>query len=322
MKMTKVMKTVLGMGLAAAILVGCTSNSSSTASSDAKHIGILQYVEHESLTASREGFVNELEKEGYKDGDNIIIDYQNAQGDQANLQSISESLLQDNEVVLGIATPAAQSLVNLASDQAILFTAVTDPISAKLIDTMEQPNGLATGTSDMSPIDKQVELLQKVMPDVKKVGIMYTTSERNSEVQVDEAKKAFKKAGIETVVKGISSTNDVQDTAKNLFDQAEVLFVPTDNTVASSVTLLTELSKEVKKPVVGGSADMVPAGVLFSYGADYEALGRQTAKQAIKILEGEKAADVAAEYPEALSVVVNDDMAKELGIDISSIKEK
>ncbi|MDY5636899.1 MAG: ABC transporter substrate-binding protein [Streptococcus orisratti] len=320
--MKKLLKSALILGAASLLLIGCASKKDSTASSDAKHIGILQYVEHESLTAARKGFVAELKKLGYKDGDNIVIDYENAQGDQSNLQTISESLVKDNDLVLGIATPAAQSLVAASSDVPILFTAVTDPVSAKLVKSMEKPGGNATGTSDMSPIDKQVELLQKVMPDVKKVGIMYTTSERNSEVQVEEAKKAFKKAGIETSVKGISSTNDVQDTAKSLMNQTEVLFIPTDNTIVSSITLITDLSKEMKIPVVGGSADVVEKGVLFSYGADYEELGRQTADLAVKILKGKEPNQVAAEYPKALKVVVNEDMAKTLGIDVSGIKEE
>ena len=204
----------------------------------------------------------------------------------------------------------------------MVFTAVTDPVSAKLVDTMETPNGIATGTSDMSPISKQVELLQKVMPDVKKVGIMYTTNERNSEVQVEEAQKEFSKAGINVITKGISSTNDVQDTAKSLMSQTQVLFIPTDNMIVSAISLLTELSKEMKVPVVGGSADVVDQGVLFTYGANYEALGRQTAKLAVRIIKGEDVSKVAAEYPKALNVVANDDMAKTLGIDLSSIENE
>ena len=322
--MKKIVRNVLVLAAAGLLLGACSkqSSSGSTADSDAKHIGILQYVEHESLTAAREGFVEQLEEDGYTDGKNIVIDYQNAQGDQSNLQTISESLIKDNDIILGIATPAAQSLVAATSDIPVLFTAVTDPVSAKLVESMEKPGGNATGTSDMSPIAKQVELLQTVMPDVKKVGIMYTTNERNSEVQVKEAEAAFKKAGIETLTKGISSTNDVQDTAKSLMNQTEVLFIPTDNTIVSSITLITDLSKEMKIPVVGGSADVVSEGVLFSYGADYKALGRQTAKLAVKILEGEKPSDVPAEYPDTLKVVVNEEMAKTLGIDVSSIKEE
>lgn len=306
--------------LAALTLGGCSS--SKNANKDVVHIGILQYVEHPSLSAARKGFVDELKKEGYVDGKNLKLDYENAQGDQSNLQTISTNLLSNNDLVLGIATPAAQTLSNLSTDVPVLFTAVTDPVSAKLVKTMENPEGIATGTSDMSPISKQVELLQKVMPNVKKVGIMYTTNERNSEVQVEEAQKEFAKAGIDVLTKGISSTNDVQDTAKSLMSQTQVLFIPTDNMIVSAISLITELSKEMKVPVVGGSADIVEQGVLFTYGANYEALGRQTAKLAVRIIKGEDVSKVSAEYPKTLNVVANDDMAKTLGIDLTSIKDE
>lgn len=318
--MKKGLTALMAVMLAALTLAGCSS--SKNASKDVVHLGILQYVEHPSLTAARKGFVDELKKEGYVEGKNLKLDYENAQGDQSNLQTISTNLLSNNDLVLGIATPAAQTLSNLSSDVPVIFTAVTDPVSAKLVDTMETPNGIATGTSDMSPISKQVELLQKVMPDVKKVGIMYTTNERNSEVQVEEAQKEFAKAGINVITKGISSTNDVQDTAKSLMSQTQVLFIPTDNMIVSAISLLTELSKEMKVPVVGGSADVVDQGVLFTYGANYEALGRQTAKLAVRIIKGEDVSQVAAEYPKALNVIANDDMAKTLGIDLSSIENE
>lgn len=304
--------------ITAAILVACSNASNK----DLVHIGVLQYVEHPSLSATRKGFIEELKEEGYVDGKNIKIDYQNAQGDQSNLQTISQSLIEDNDVMLAIATPAAQSLSSLTKGKPILFTAVTDPVSAKLVKSMDNVGGNVTGTSDMSPINKQVELLKKVFPNTKKVGIMYTTSERNSEVQVEEAKKYFKEAGIETVIKGISSTNDIQDTAKSLMSQTEVIFIPTDNTIVSAINTLVDLPKETKVPVVGSDAGSVEKGVLFTYGTNYEALGRQTGKLAGRVLRGEKVKDIDAEYPKTLNVVVNHDMAKELGIDVSSISDE
>ena len=164
--MKRNMIAIMALMLAVLTLFGCSSSKST--SDDVVHIGILQYVEHQSLTAARKGFVDELKKEGYVDGDNIVIDYENAQGDQSNLQTISTNLIANNDLVLGIATPAAQTLANLSTDVPVLFTAVTDPVSAKIVDSMENPGGIATGTSDMSPISKQIELLQKVMPNVKK----------------------------------------------------------------------------------------------------------------------------------------------------------
>lgn len=315
-------KLVLGsvLSLSALSLVACGSNSAKDAgNSDTVKVGILQYMEHDSLTAAREGFVAELEANGYKDGDKIKVDYQNAQGDQANLQTISEQLVGNNDIVLAIATPAAQSLATASSEVPILFTAVTDPLSADLVDSIKKPGGNLTGTSDQAPIDKQVELLGQAVPNAKTVGILYTTSERNSEVQVEEAKKLLEKAGYKVEVKGISSTNDVQDAATSLMKDVDAVFVPTDNTVASTMTLIGELSIANKVPVIGGSTDMVDAGGLLTYGTNYEALGRQTAKMAIKIIEGAKPAEVAVEYPETVSLHVNKDMAGKLGIDVSKL---
>ena len=314
--MKKIIISLVSLMVAMLALVGCATSNDSK---EQVRIGILQYVEHDALSGARKGFIAELEEQGYVDGKNIRIDYQNAQGEQSNLQTIAEKLLSNNDLVLGIATPAAQALADLSTKTPILFTAVTDPVSAKLVASMEHVGGLATGTSDRSPVKKQVELLKKVLPNLKKVGIMYTTNERNSEVQVEEAEAVFKAAGIETITKGISSTNDVQDTTRSLMSQAEVLFIPADNTIVSAINLVTDLSKEMKVPVVGGAVDVVDDGVLFTYGADFEALGRQTAKLAIRIMNGEKVGDIPAEQPEVLNVVVNEEMAKSLDIDITPI---
>ncbi|NQH33983.1 ABC transporter substrate-binding protein [Streptococcus suis] len=316
-KLTSV--TLLGAGLLA--LAACSSGSEEKSAEGAVNVkvGVLQYMEHESLTAAREGFVAELADNGYKEGDKLVLDYQNAQGDQANLQTISEQLIDSNDLVLAIATPAAQSLATVSTETPILFTAVTDPISADLVESLEKPGGLLTGTSDQAPIDKQVELLGQAVPYAKTVGILYTTSERNSEVQVEQAEKLLKEAGYKVVLKGITSSNEVQDATTSLMKDVDAVFVPTDNTVAATMSMIGELSAEHKVPVIGGSTDMVDQGGLLTYGTNYEALGRQTAKMAIKIIEGEKVSEVPVEYPEAVNLHVNEEMAQKLGIDTSKL---
>ncbi len=176
-----------------------------------------------------------------------------------------------------------------------------------------------TGTSDQAPIDKQVELLGQAVPDAKTVGILYTTSERNSEVQVEQAEKLLKEAGYKVVLKGITSSNEVQDATTSLMKDVDAVFVPTDNTVAATMSMIGELSAEHKVPVIGGSTDMVDQGGLLTYGTNYEALGHQTAKMAIKIIEGEKVTEVPVEYPEAVNLHVNEEMAQKLGIDTSKL---
>ncbi|HEM5185143.1 TPA: ABC transporter substrate-binding protein [Streptococcus suis] len=317
-KLVKKLATISVASMGLLTLAACSS-SSEQASSDVVKVGVLQYMEHESLTAAREGFVAELEANGYKEGEKLVLDYQNAQGDQANLQTISEQLIAGNDIVLAIATPSAQSVATVSTETPIVFTAVTDPLSADLVESIEKPGGLLTGTSDQAPIDKQVELLGQAVPDAKTVGILYTTSERNSEVQVEQAKELLEKAGYKVVVKGITSSNEVQDATTSLMKDVDALFIPTDNTVASTMTMIGELSVEHKVPVIGGSTDMVDEGGLLTYGTNYEALGRQTAKMAIKIIEGANVSETAVEYPETVSLHVNEEMAQKLGIDTSKL---
>ncbi|HFU4519352.1 TPA: ABC transporter substrate-binding protein [Streptococcus suis] len=317
-KLVKKLATISLASISALTLAACSS-SSDQASTETVKVGVLQYMEHESLTAAREGFVAELEANGYKEGEKLVLDYQNAQGDQANLQTISEQLIGGNDLVLAIATPSAQSLATVSTETPVLFTAVTDPLSADLVESIEKPGGLLTGTSDQAPIDKQVELLGQAVPDAKIVGILYTTSERNSEVQVEQAKELLEKAGYKVVVKGITSTNEVQDATTSLMKDVDALFIPTDNTVASTMTMIGELSVEHKVPVIGGSTDMVDEGGLLTYGTNYEALGRQTAKMAIKIIEGADVSETAVEYPETVSLHVNEEMAQKLGIDTANL---
>ncbi|HFI0441777.1 TPA: ABC transporter substrate-binding protein [Streptococcus suis] len=319
MKLVKKLTSVTLVGAGLLALAACSSGLEEKSTEGAVKVGVLQYMEHESLTAAREGFVAELADNGYKEGDKLVLDYQNAQGDQANLQTISEQLIDSNDLVLAIATPAAQSLATVSTETPILFTAVTDPISADLVESLEKPGGLLTGTSDQAPIDKQVELLGQAVPDAKTVGILYTTSERNSEVQVEQAEKLLKEAGYKVVLKGITSSNEVQDATTSLMKDVDAVFVPTDNTVAATMSMIGELSAEHKVPVIGGSTDMVDQGGLLTYGTNYEALGRQTAKMAIKIIEGEKVTEVPVEYPEAVNLHVNEEMAQKLGIDTSKL---
>lgn len=300
-------------GLAALLLAACQVQDK--ADDKTVSVGILQYVEHESLTAARQGFEEELEAQGYT----VKWDYQNAQADQSQLQTMSEQLVTGNDLVLAIATPSAQALATATVDTPILFTAVTDPVAADLVASMDKPGGLLTGTSDQSPIDKQVALIKEALPETKTVGILYTTSETNSEIQVKQAEAELKKQGYTVVVKGITSSNDVQDTASQLMEQVDVVFVPTDNTIASTMSLIGELSVAKKVPVIGGSTDMVDVGGLLTYGTNYKALGAQTARQAVKLLSGQSPDAVAVELPETLTVHVNTEMAEKLGIDLTAL---
>ena len=291
---------------------------------DVFRIGISQFITHQSLDATREGFVDELAKQGYVEGKNIEIDLQNAQGEQRNLKTISQQLAESSDVVLAIATPSAQSLANTTQTIPVIFSAVTDPVSAKLVESREHPGGNVTGTSDQSSdaISTQINLIKKVLPKAKTIGILYTQSEPNSVVQKDEAKRLLEEKGFTVVEKTILDSNNVKAAAESLMAEVDMVFVPTDNIISSTMETVKQVSIKHKVPVFGGSTEMIAVGGLYNYGTNYEELGRQTARMLIRVLKGEKPENIAVEMPEKLELHTNQEMAEVLGIDISKLEGK
>ena len=291
---------------------------------DVFRIGISQFITHQSLDATREGFVDELAKQGYVEGKNIEIDLQNAQGEQRNLKTISQQLAESSDVVLAIATPSAQSLANTTQTTPVVFSAVTDPVSAKLVESREHPGGNVTGTSDQSSdaISTQINLIKKVLPKAKTIGILYTQSEPNSVVQKDEAKRLLEEKGFTVVEKTILDSNNVKAAAESLMAEVDMVFVPTDNIISSTMETVKQVSIKHKVPVFGGSTEMVVVGGLYNYGTNYEELGRQTARMLVRVLKGEKPENIAVELPEKLELHTNQEMAVALGIDISKLEGK
>ena len=291
---------------------------------DVFRIGISQFITHQSLDATREGFVDELAKQGYVEGEHIEIDLQNAQGEQRNLKTISQQLAESSDVVLAIATPSAQSLANTTQTTPVIFSAVTDPVSAKLVESREHPGGNVTGTSDQSSdaISTQINLIKKVLPKAKTIGILYTQSEPNSVVQKDEAKRLLEEKGFTVVEKTILDSNNVKAAAESLMAEVDMVFVPTDNIISSTMETVKQVSIKHKVPVFGGSTEMVAVGGLYNYGTNYEELGRQTARMLVRVLKGEKPENIAVELPEKLELHTNQEMADALGIDISKLESK
>ena len=291
---------------------------------DVFRIGISQFITHQSLDATRDGFVDELAKQGYVEGKNIEIDLQNAQGEQRNLKTISQQLAESSDVVLAIATPSAQSLANTTQTTPVIFSAVTDPVSAKLVESREHPGGNVTGTSDQSSdaISTQINLIKKVLPKAKTIGILYTQSEPNSVVQKDEAKRLLEEKGFTVVEKTILDSNNVKAAAESLMAEVDMVFVPTDNIISSTMETVKQVSIKHKVPVFGGSTEMIAVGGLYNYGTNYEELGRQTARMLIRVLKGEKPENIAVELPEKLELHTNKEMADALGIDISKLESK
>lgn len=308
--------SIVLLALVGMILVACGSDTPESSDNDTVKIGILQYMEHNSLSAAREGFMDELNNAGI----NVTFEEMNAQGDQANLQSMSEQLTSNNDLILAIATPAAQSLATVEDEKPILFTAVTDAEDAGLVESNDQPNTNLTGTSDMVPIDEQIALLLSIIPDAKVIGIVYNSSEPNSEIQANLAIEALEAAGVEVLVSTVTTTNDVQQVVTSVASEVDGLYIPTDNTLASTMTTVGEIAREYNLPVVAGDSQQVENGGLATYGISYEELGRQTARMALEILQNNTdPANMAVQTSEKLELSINEDMADALGIDPESI---
>ena len=319
------MKKSLAVLLSGAMLLlaACGSNSDQ-ASGDNKEktvkIGITQIVEHPSLDAAREGFIEALKDAGYEEGKNLKLDYQNAQGDMNNNASIAQKLVSDkNDLILAIATPSAQSVVQATKDIPILFTAITDPVGAELVQSMEKPGGNATGTTDTHPdaIKNTVAAIKKFIPGAKKVGIIYNNGEPNSVVNVKHAKEALEAEGLEAVETTISSSSEVKQAAESMVGRVDVLYIPKDNTVVAALESVITVANDNDIPMFVGEGDSVKRGALASYGLDYHDLGYATGKKAVEILEGKKPADIPVGYPENLELVVNKKAAEEEGISLT-----
>lgn len=314
--MKKLVRT-LGIGLASLALMACGNEEVATEdNNETISVGVLQFMEHNSLQAARDGFAEELE------ASDLTVEFEdmNAQGDQSNLQSMSEQLSSNNDLMLAIATPAAQSLATVEQEKPILFTAVTDPEDAGLVETNEAPGMNLTGTSDMVPIEEQIALLLSIVADAEKIGIAYNSSEPNSKIQADLAVAELEAQGVEAVVQTVTTTNDVQTTLTSLAQEVDGIYLPTDNTMASTMSIIGEIAIEYQLPLVAGAGAMVEDGGLATYGINYTDLGRQTARLALRILEdGEDPAEIAIETSDNLELIVNEEMAEALGIDPASI---
>lgn len=281
-------------------------------------IGILQLVEHGALDAASKGFVDALAEADYKDGENIVIDYQNAQGEQANCQTIAQKFINNrSDLILAIATPAAQAVANLTTDIPILVTAVTDPESAKLVKSNSMPGTNVSGTSDLTPVFAQIELLKKLVPNVKKIAFMYNSSEQNSIFQINLAKEAAKSLNLEWIDATVSNSNEIQQVVQSVVGKVQAIYIPTDNMLAAGLATVSMVSNPAGIPVICGEEGMVSLGGLATYGLNYYELGKQTGRMAVRILrDGEKPEEMPIEYQENGTLVINQEVANALNITI------
>ena len=304
--------------MALGLLAGCGGEKKAAPEKKMVKVGIVQLVEHSALDAANKGFVDGMAANGYKENENVTYDRQNAQADQSNLQNIAQRFVSGKmDLICAIATPAAQTMANATKDIPIVGTAITDYAEAKLVASNKEPKGNVTGTTDMNPIKEQVELMLKIMPQAKSVGVIYSSSEVNSQLQVKILKEVLAAKNINVVEATVSNVNDIQQAAQSLVGKVDAVYAPTDNVIASAMPTLVAITDEAKIPVICGEGGMVKAGGLATVGIDYYKLGLQTGAMAARILSGkEKPAAMAIESQKEMQTIVNEEAAKKLGITI------
>lgn len=281
-------------------------------------VGVLQLMSHPSLDEIYQGFIAGMKEEGLVDGKTVTLTLQNAQGDQSNLKTMSEQFAQEPvDAMVGIATPSAQALANASKNIPIILGAVSDPEGAGLVTNNQKPGGNITGVSDLTPIKEQIQLLKQLMPQAKKVGILYTSSEDNSYIQAQDAAKEIKAQGLEPVTMTITSTNDMRQNATTLASQVDAIYVPADNTIAGAMPTLIDITNAAHIPVFPAVESMVDDGGLATIGLNQYELGLLTGRMTAKIVKGEaKPADTPIEYLKNGEIILNQEQAKELGIQI------
>ncbi|MCF6464862.1 ABC transporter substrate-binding protein [Clostridium sp. Cult2] len=294
-------------------LIGCTSENSQEMIS----IGISQIIENPVLDLAREGFTDALKEKGYEDGKNVKIDTQFAQGDIALTTTIAQNFVsQKKDIILAISTPSAQSAFQSTKEIPILFAAVTDPVSAGLIQNVDSPEGNITGTTDMVPIDKQFELAKTIFQNAKKVGVPYNTSEINSQVQVELAKEAAKLQGLEIVEIPVTNSSEIEPALSGKISEVDFLFLPSDNLIASSMSIITKVALDNNIGSIGVDEPMVKNGALACKGLDYYKLGYETGLMAVEIIEGKEIKDLPVFKPTDTELTINKDILDKLGISL------
>ncbi len=255
-------------------------------------IGILQPIEHDALSKAREGFINALDTAGYKDGQNITITYSNANGVSSDQNTLAKNLTSSCDLTLGIGTGASQALhsaqINSGSTNPILFTAVTDAVDAELVSSNTNPGGYITGTSDANPVEEQINLIKECLPSATKLGIIYTQSETNSEVQANQAKAAAEGMGLEVKISTCTDSTDLSATARDLCSKVDALYIPTDNNIAANMNTIKAAADTNKILVVCGEEGMLKNGGHVTLSVDYFELGRKCGNIAVSIIKGEK----------------------------------
>ncbi|MGL0949297.1 ABC transporter substrate-binding protein [Vibrio vulnificus] len=306
-----------GKLIATAVLAGAALISSHSVMAKTAKVAVSQIVEHPALDATRQGLLDGLKAKGYVEGKNLKFDYKTAQGNPAIAVQIARQFVGESpDVLVGIATPTAQALVSATRSIPVVFTAVTDPVGAKLVKSMEQPGKNVTGLSDLSPVSQHVDLIKELLPNAKAIGVVYNPGEANAVTLVELLKKSAAEKGLKVVESTALKSADVQSATQAIAAKSDVIYAPTDNTVASAIEGMIVAANQAKKPVFGGATSYVEKGAIAGLGFDYYQVGVQTADYVVAILEGQEPGKLDVKVATGSDLVVNQGTAEKLGITI------
>ncbi|MBY8110457.1 ABC transporter substrate-binding protein [Vibrio fluvialis] len=306
-----------GKAIATAVLAGAALLSSHTVLANVAKVAVSQIVEHPALDAARQGLLDGLKAKGYEEGKNLEFDFKTAQGNPAIAVQIARQFVGENpDVLVGIATPTAQALVAATKSIPVVFTAVTDPVGAKLVKKMEQPGKNVTGLSDLSPVEQHVELIKELMPNVKSIGVVYNPGEANAVSLMELLKVAAKKNGVQLVEATALKSADVQSATQAIAAKSDIIYALIDNTVASAIEGMIVAANQAKTPVFGAATSYVERGAVASLGFDYYQIGVQTADYVAAILEGANPGTLDVKVAKGSDLVINKTAADKLGMTI------
>ncbi|EGR4285462.1 ABC transporter substrate-binding protein [Vibrio cholerae] len=306
-----------GKVIATAVLAGAALLSSQSIMAKTAKVAVSQIVEHPALDATRQGLLDGLKAKGYEEGKNLEFDYKTAQGNPAIAVQIARQFVGENpDVLVGIATPTAQALVSATKTIPIVFTAVTDPVGAKLVKQLEQPGKNVTGLSDLSPVEQHVELIKEILPNVKSIGVVYNPGEANAVSLMELLKLSAAKHGIKLVEATALKSADVQSATQAIAEKSDVIYALIDNTVASAIEGMIVAANQAKTPVFGAATSYVERGAIASLGFDYYQIGVQTAEYVAAILEGKEPGSLDVQVAKGSDLVINKTAAEQLGITI------
>jgi putative ABC transport system substrate-binding protein len=305
--------------LASAVLLGIVGVSAGNAGAAEKSVAVTAIVEHPALDAVRDGIKDELKADGFEIGKNLKFEYQSAQGNTGTAAQIARKFVGDRpDVAVAIATPSAQALAAATKSIPIVFSAVTDPVAAKLVRSWDASGTNVTGVSDMSPLKNQIDLIAKVVPNAKRIGVIYNPGEANSVAIVTELKKLLGARGMTLVEAAAARTVDVSSAAQSLVGKADVIYAPTDNNVMSAFEGIVKVAEQTKLPIVAADTSAVKRGAAAAVGLNYYDLGRQTGKIVVRILNGEAPGKIAAQTSTTFELFVNPKAARKQGLTLSA----